>query len=347
MKNLIFVGFLFLFNILGVEMCAQEEDILKEFENTSGISIGVFKDGNMVYYGSNGYANLDKKTTITDSTNFRLASFSKQFTAMCIMLLRDEGKLNIEQTLCDIFPEFPEYGKKITIKHLLTHTSGLIDYEDLLTDESYQVLDKDVLNIMCNIDSTYFEAGTDFRYSNTAYALLAMIVEKISGKKYSEFLYERIFKPVGMYNSVAYRKGENEVVNRAFGYGTESGKIVYSDQSNTSAVWGDGGIYSSVKDILLWDNILYTEKLISQKTLKEIYTNYIKTDRENTGYGFGWYIDSYKGIKRFYHTGETCGFRTVFQRYPEKHVSIVVLANNRDTEVMNIANKIIEKYLTN
>ncbi len=347
MRSKLFVGILILLNLFGVSMFAQDNDILKQFDNTSGISIGVFKDGKIIYYASNGYADLENKTIITDSTNFRLASFSKQFTAMCIMLLRDEGKLALDNCLVDIFPEFPSYGKKISIKHLLTHTSGLIDYEDLLTDESYQVLDSDVLKIMMSIDSTYFEPGTDYRYSNTAYALLAMIVEKLSGMKYSDFCYERIFKPIGMNNSVAYRKDENEIANRAFGYANENGNVVFSDQSNTSAVWGDGGIYSSVKDILKWDNILYTENLVSQKTLSEIYTSYIDTDRENTGYGFGWYIDSFKGIKRFYHTGETCGFRTVFQRYPDRHLSIVVLANNRDTEVMLIANKIIEKYLNN
>ncbi|HPN37316.1 MAG TPA: serine hydrolase domain-containing protein [Melioribacteraceae bacterium] len=347
MKAKMFFALLFLFNVLGVDMFAQDEEILKSFENSSGISIGVFNEGKIIYYASSGFADIEKKITINDSTNFRLASFSKQFTAMCIMILRDEGKIDLKSSLCDIYSNFPEYGKKITIKHLLTHTSGLIDYEDLLTDENYQVLDNDVLNIMMDIDSTYFEPGTNYRYSNTAYALLAMIVEKISGLKYSDFLRKRIFLPVGMTNSVAFRKGENEILNRAFGYATENGNIVYSDQSNTSAVWGDGGIYSSVKDILMWDNILYSEKLISKSTLDEIYTGYVKTDRENTDYGFGWYIDNYKGIKRYYHTGETCGFRTVFQRYPDKHISIVVLANNRDTEVMTIANKIIEKYLTN
>lgn len=338
---------LFLFNVPGFEMIAQEEDILKQFNNTSGVSIGIFKDDKIIYQAANGYADIENKIKITDSTNFRLASFSKQFTAMCIMILRDEGKLSLENNLVDIFPNFPEYGKKITIKHLLTHTSGLIDYEDLLTDEDYQVLDSDVLKIMMSIDSLYFEPGESYRYSNTAYALLAMIVEKISGIRYCDFLEQRIFKPLGMRNSVAYRKGINEVKNRAYGYAYNDGMVVYSDQSNTSAVWGDGGIYSSVKDIFEWDKSLYTEKIISKSTLEEIYTVYSKTDRENTGYGFGWYIDSFNGVKRYYHTGETCGFRTVFQRYPDKHLSIVVLANNRDTNVMDIANKIIENYLKN
>ncbi len=344
MKLLIFNIIILYF--LGVALFAQDFDFLREYENGSGLSIGVFKEGEIVYYKGIGYADLENKIKINDSTNFRLASFTKQFTAMCIMLLRDEGKINLSNTLCDIFSDYPEYGKKITIKHLLTHTSGLIDYEDLLTDENYQVLDSDVLNLMKQVDTTYFEPGTEYRYSNTAYALLAMIVEKVSGKKFSEFLYERIFKPVGMLNSVAFRKGENDVVNRAFGYAKINNIDVPSDQSNTSAVWGDGGIYSSVKDIFNWDDVLYTEKLVKKETLNEIYTEYAKTNRENTFYGYGWYIDSFCGVKRYYHTGETCGFRTVFQRYPDNHLSIVVLANNRDTDVMEIANKIITSYLT-
>lgn len=343
MKRLFFIFIIFYF--LGVALFAQDIDFLKEYENGSGLSIGIFKDGEIVFYKGVGFADIENKVLITDSTNFRLASFTKQFTAMCILLLRDEGKINLDNSLCDIFTDYPEYGRKIKVKHLLTHTSGLIDYEDLLTDENYQVLDSDVLNLMKQVDSTYFEPGTNYRYSNTAYALLAMIVEKISGQKFSTFLFERIFKPVGMFNSVAYRKGENEIPNRAYGYAKIDNKDIPSDQSNTSAVWGDGGIYSSVKDIFLWDKVLYTNKLVKKETLNEIYTEYVKTNRENTYYGYGWYLDSYCGVKRYYHTGETCGFRTVFQRYPEKHLSIVVLANNRNTDVMDIANKIIKNYL--
>ena len=158
-------------------METKVDKIFSEFDDsTPGAAVGVFKDSKLVFAKGYGLADLESKTPIDSKTNFRLASVTKQFTATCILLLEKEGKLSLDDKLTDIFPSFPEYGKNISIKQVLQHTSGMLAYEDFV--DTVQVMDKDVLQIMMDQDSTYFEPGTQHRYSNSGYAVLAMIVEE-------------------------------------------------------------------------------------------------------------------------------------------------------------------------
>jgi CubicO group peptidase (beta-lactamase class C family) len=188
-------------------------------EATPGAAVMVIKNGKPIFKKAYGLANLDDETPVTLATNFRLASVTKQFTAMCVMMLVQSGRLGYDHNLQQIFPEFPAYGRGITIRHLLQHTSGLIAYEDLIPDTAkVQVLDEDVLRMMMTQDSTHFPPGSQYRYSNSGYAVLAMVVEKASGKSFAQFLQENIFAPLGMKRTVAYQKGFPEVEHRAMGY---------------------------------------------------------------------------------------------------------------------------------
>jgi CubicO group peptidase (beta-lactamase class C family) len=314
--------------------------------NVPGASLMIVKDGKPILTKTYGMADVEKKIPVETHTNFRLASFTKQFTAMCIMMLQEQGKLGYHQTLRDIFPEFPDYGNEITIRHLLNHTSGLIDYESLIPDTAtIQVLDKDVLSMMMAQDSTYFPPGTQYSYSNSGYALLAMIVEKFSGQSFAEFLKQNIFEPLEMTNTVAYEKGVSEVKNRAYGYANEDEKLVFKDQSLTSAVLGDGGIYSSIDDLFKWDQALYTDKLVSFATLEQAFTPAILKDGTQLDYGFGWRIDEYRGLKRMHHKGQTCGFTTIIQRYPEQKFSIIILTNRNEPMLMDLANRLADLCL--
>jgi CubicO group peptidase (beta-lactamase class C family) len=311
-----------------------------------GASLLVIKKGNKIFEKSFGLANLAKETAVTPNTNFRLASVTKQFTAMCILQLIEQEKLNLKTNLIQIFRNFPEYGKTITIKHLLQHTSGLIDYEDLIPDTvTIQVLDKDVLEMMKQQDSTYFEPGTEYRYSNSAYAVLSVIIEKISGKTFAKYLKQYIFTPVGMTNTIALEEGISTVNNRAMGYKFENGKFVFKDQSITSAVLGDGGIYSSISDLYKWDQILYSDVLISTETLDLIFSHGILKNGELIDYSFGWYLKNFKGNKCVYHTGSTSGFRNVFFRIPKQKLSVIILTNRAEPDLRNIAEQISELYL--
>ena len=183
---------------------AQTERIDKLFFDYSagecpGASVIVSIDGKIVFKKSFGFANLEDDTRIEPRTNFRLASVTKQFTAASILILIQRGLLKLDTKLTDIYENFPDYGERITIKNLLNHTSGLVDYEDLISDTTtIQVKDPDVLSMMFAQHATYFEPGTQFKYSNTGYALLAMIAEKISGKSFAQFLFadkgDRVFQ---------------------------------------------------------------------------------------------------------------------------------------------------------
>ena len=323
-----------------------EKKINTLFKDYSGKNPGaallVIQDGEVVLSKSFGMANIEKDIPVTEKTNFRLASVTKQFTAMCIMLLVEDGKLTLEDNLQQIFPDFPDYGKSIKLQHLLQHNSGLIDYEDLIPDTTTkQVHDDDVLAMMMSVDSTYFMPGSEFKYSNSAFAVLVNIIEKVSSKSFDQFLKERIFQPLGMDNSVAFVEGKNQVANRAFGYNIVENSVEFSDQSLTSAVLGDGGIYTSLVDLYKWDQALYTDKLVSRETFRKITTPGLN------GYGFGWRIDDLNGHYRISHTGSTCGFRNVLQRYPEDKLTVIILTNRRNPDVESLADEIAELFLYN
>ena len=308
-----------------------------------GAAVMIIKDGEILFSNGYGLANLEDGIPNTNETNFRLASITKQFTAMCIMILINHGELDFESTLTDIFSAFPSYGNNITIRHLLNHTSGLVDYESLIqNDATEQVSDMDVYNMMTGLDSTYFTSGTDYRYSNTGYALLAMIVEVKSGLSFAAFLEENIFSPLGMTNSVAHQNGISSVNNRAYGYSQNNGEYSRDDQSLTSAVLGDGGIYTSLNDMFRWDQSLYVDTLIPFEILNEAFTSGEISSGEKTGYGFGWRMDTYLYRNRAHHTGSTRGFRNVFMRFPDQKISILILTNRNSGRPINIAEKIAD-----
>jgi len=308
-----------------------------------GAAVMIIKEGVILFSNGYGLANLENEIPITNETNFRLASITKQFTAMCIMILINHGELDFETTLVEIFPPFPSYGSNITIRYLLNHTSGLVDYESLIqNDATEQVSDMDVYNMMTGLDSTYFTSGTDYRYSNTGYALLAMIVEEKSGLTFSEFLKENIFSPLEMNNSVAHQEGISNITNRAYGYSQEDDGYNLDDQSLTSAVLGDGGIYTSLNDMFRWDQSLYVDTLIPYEILNEAFTSGELSSGEKTGYGFGWRMDTYFYRNRAHHTGSTRGFRNVFMRFPDQKISILILTNRNSGRPINIAEKIAD-----
>ncbi|MDB6028126.1 MAG: Penicillin-binding protein 4 [Verrucomicrobiales bacterium] len=311
-----------------------------------GAAVMVIKNGKPLLAKAYGMANLEKKTPCSTKTNFRLASVTKQFTAMTILILAEQGKLSLDDKITKFFPEFHEYGKAISVRHLLTHTSGLIDYEDVIpTGTTIPVLDRDVLVLLLQQNKTYFTPGAEFRYSNTAYALLTLIVESVSGKTFPAFLKENLFNPLGMTQSLAYVPGVSVVPNRSFGYGQKGDAFEFSDQSLTSAVLGDGGVYSSILDLYKWDQALYSDKLVSRKMLEDAFSIHSsKSDFKESGYGYGWYLGEHRGVKEIWHYGSTCGFSTEIKRYPDKQLTVIVLTNRRDAEIKETVMKVVDLY---
>ena len=309
-------------------------------DGTPGASVMVIEDGAAILTRSYGLASVEDDIPVTPSTNFRLASVTKQFTATSILMLADQGKLSLDDSIAKFFPDFPEFANDITIRHMLQHTSGIEDYEPLYGDPfPEQILDRGVVEIIAGTEGTYFAPGSEYRYSNSAYAVLAVLVEDLSGLSFPAFLQQNIFTPLGMASTVAYRRGETSVSNRSYGYTVTDKLIEFSDQSSWSAVLGDGGIYSSVEDLFKWDQALYDGGLISPELRQAAWT----AGLEN--YGFGWRIDQYKGHKRYHHSGSTSGYRNFMQQFPDERLTVIVLTNRADPDVAPLAEKIAELYL--
>jgi CubicO group peptidase (beta-lactamase class C family) len=356
--------------------------------NSPGAAVLVVKDGKKLFERGYGLRELGSAAKIDPSTNFRLASCSKQFTAMAIMLLVHDGKLQYDQKLSEIFRDFPAYGKSISIRNLLNHTGGLQDYETLMeppgtkgkwTDD-HQIQDAEVLTLLEQTDQGMFRPGTQWYYSNSGYVVLGLIVAKVSGQTFPEFLHQRIFAPLKMDHTVAYVKGQNQITNRAYGHTKDGNTWKQTDQSSTSATLGDGGIYSSLDDLAKWDEALRTHKLLSKEemqpaltpvTLQLTSTNIdaqprwpANSDRpEGTlvSYGFGWFLDPYRAHPRMWHYGETMGFHSYIVRFtknpaakqspnadivddPLAGITIVVLCNRTDISSESLALRIANLF---
>ncbi len=311
-----------------------------------GASLAVIQNGRVLYSKAYGLADVENNVRATPSTNYRLASVTKQFTATAILKLIDQGKLSLDSRLTDVLPGAPQYVRDVRIRNLLNHTSGLVDYEDFVPDsQTVQVLDGDVLRLLSKIDTMYFPTGAKFRYSNSGYALLALVVEAVSGQPFAVFLRKQVFEPLGMNHTVAYQNGISTVSNRAFGHSRSEKGFIRTDQSNTSAVLGDGGIYSSVEDFFKWDQDLDANHVISDSLRLQSFTPGVLNDGTRTTYGFGWYIEPYKNFASVYHTGSTRGFRNAIFRLPDQHLTVIILTNRNEGEPIEIARKIADLVL--
>jgi CubicO group peptidase (beta-lactamase class C family) len=331
-----------------------------------GLAVLVRKDGRVLFEHGYGVRDLRTFAAIDARTNFRLASCTKQFTAMAIMLLAHDGKLRYDETLTEVFPEFPAYGKTITIRNLLNHTSGLHDYESLMEQEERggqhhwtaenQIQDAEVLALLEKQSSTIFPPGTKWAYSNSGYVLLGSIVAKVSGKSFGEFLRQRIFTPLKMDQTLAYEKGKNEIANRAFGHSKEASGWKQTDQSSTSATLGDGGVYSSLRDLARWDDALMQHTLLSETEMRAALTpvqlaggvrpvwpaNSDRPAGSPVSYGFGWFLDPYRNHSRMWHYGDTMGFHTYIERFAGDAggwgaLTIIVLCNRTDLDPEKLA----------
>jgi CubicO group peptidase (beta-lactamase class C family) len=345
---------------------AQMDSLFAKFVSARdpGSAVLVVKDGHAVFRRGYGVTDLRAFEKIGPETNFRLASLTKQFTAMAVMLLVHDGKLRYEDRLTDVFPDFPAYGNAITIRQLLNHTSGLVDYEDIMAkeyagvadDKIPQISDAGVLDLLKRETGTKFAPGTRWEYSNSGYVLLAMVVEKRSGMRFGDFLRQRIFAPPEMTGTIAHEKGRDEVAHRAYGHSRTAAGWSETDQSSTSATLGDGGVYTSLDDLEKWDRALTAHTLLTAKEMEPALT----PARADNGaplqqldgslaplYGFGWFLNPYRGHRRYAHYGETVGFRTAIQRFPDDHLTVIVLANRSDADAPALAERVADLYFPN
>ena len=303
----------------------------------------IAEKGQVLYKKSFGLANEETKQPLNENSVFEIASVTKQFTAMAIMILHEKGKLNLNDNLSKFIPELSFY-KGITIRHLLNHTSGLPDYMELFEkvfDSSKIATNKDVISIFAQLQpKVLFAPNSKQEYCNTGYALLASIIERASGESYPDFLQKAIFKPLEMTNSFVYKRrlAPKKIDNYAFGYvyDESSKKYVLPDDVKETkfvimldGVVGDGGVNSTINDLLKWDRALYSNKLLSKKGVDEMFTMTTLNDSTKIKYGYGWEIDNHKEFgKIVYHGGGWPGYATFFARHISDDKTIIILQNH-------------------
>ncbi len=301
----------------------------------------VAQQGQIIYEYANGYANSKTKEPLTINSAFQLASTSKTLTAAAILLLKDEGKLALTDTLQAYFPGFPY--PDITIHDLLTHRSGLGNYlyfGEPYCDENncYKGIilnNANLLTMMMNEKpATYNRPARKFSYCNTNYALLALIIEKISGMSYENFMAQRIFKPLGMKNTWVHNS-QRDATHKNITVGhTGFGKIEAEEYADE--VLGDKGIYSTVEDLLLWDQALYSEKLLKRQTVEDAFKGYSNEHKGQRNYGYGWRIVEKGKNKSVYHNGWWHGYNSLFFRRPSDKTTIIILSNRDNRSIYQI-----------
>ncbi len=322
------------------------EEVDRLFDNMfygrrPGASLMIIQNGVVIHKNAYGYSNIRSRTKNNTETKFNLASISKQFTSMGIMMLRDEGKLSFGDKITEYFDGLPVRWHSITIKHLLTHTSGIPDrfyvigYAEGWSNK--QILDRLVKNGVLD-----FSPGRRFKYSNSGYNLLSMIIEKVSGKSYRRFLDENVFDKLNMSDTIVFDETKPDMDNRAIAYArTRRG---YRSNDFMLTTTGSSGIFSSVEDLYKWDQALYTEDLISTTTLDEaFYPHQRSWSREY--YGYGWRIRQQNGIKAVYHTGTLGGSSNIYIRIPGENFSIMILSNSGYRSRYQLVRKILDIYL--
>ena len=358
---------------------SEQEHLQKYFQslfpgdsvNTApGFAVLVKKDGKVAFEKGYGVRDLRTTAAIDAQTNFRLASFTKQFTGMAMMLLARDGKLRYDESLTEIFPEFPAYGKTITVRNLLNHTGGLPDYEDLMDaaektkgqiwSAEEQIQDAEVLQLLEKESRGKFTPGTKWEYSNSGYVVLGLIVAKVYGKSFGEFLQERISSPLKMNHTLVFEKGKNEITNRAYGHSKREYIFAETDQSSTSATQGDGGIYSNLEDLSKWDEALRDHTLLSeQEFLPAITPAKLPPGAEAklaedvpdslrghaSAYGFGWFLNLQDPHPLMWHYGDTTGFKSAILRYTRDNVTVIVLCNRTDLDSAALALRAAQPFL--
>jgi len=301
-----------------------------------GIALSIEKNGQIIYRRTAGLADKNTGASLDSASNFRMASVTKQFTAMGILLLEKEHRLTLDESIRHWLPEIPaNIGNRILIRHLLTHSSGLLDYESLIPPtQTRQIVDIDVLHLLQGQDSTYFTPGTRFRYSNSGFCLLALIIERASHQSFATFIKERIFQPLQMDNSTVYVKGQ-PIPHRAMGYSRNgTGPVIPSDQSITSATKGDGGIYTSLTDYSKWIRALQENRLLRLSSALRRLRFPIALPQESSGkpdnyYAAGWFLTGSSPLILF-HSGSTSGFANFVIQVPGDDWSIVYFSNLAD-----------------
>ncbi len=313
-----------------------------------GAAIAVIKDGSVVFKKGYGVADLDSKAPITPSTNFNICSMTKQFTAYAILQLQREGKLSLDDKLSRFFPDFaPGVASIVSVRQLLTHSSGIMDHYSYVDRALYKEFwDKDVLTALRAVDSVYFPPGSRYRYSNAAFCLLSLIIEKLSGETYPAYICNHVFAPLNMMRSNVIQP-DFKISDRAFGYECEKDtfRIADAKESLFFSTMGDGGVYTSIDDYLRWITAIQQKRVLDPALVKEAQSAQFPIDTaRNLSYGFGWFVAGSGDSKLVYHTGSNGGFRTIVLTKPSAKYAVVIFSNRTGVDLEDLVRIINRIY---
>jgi len=323
--------------------------------SSPGAAAMAIRDGEVLHASGYGLTELGGGPTLKRTTPFRLGSVSKQFTAMAIMILEEQGELSFHDLATDWVPELGRFPG-IRVSHLLHHTSGLPDYYDLPDERFQEVSGEDGDPLLTNEDAVsiyegwgepLFEPGERYRYSNPGYEMLALIVERVSGETFGAFLAENIFEPIGMGTAIVRDRPEVVIPGRAVGYrpGDEKGEWIENDDHFGNWLVGAGGVYASLDDLFIWDQALYTEAIVEKETLDEAFAPAVLNDGSLSEYGFGWNLGDRLDHRAVHHSGGWVGFRTCIIRFLDERLTIIVLSN-ASADAGELADEVAEFFLS-
>lgn len=328
---------------------SRVDNIFSQFgPTTPGCALGVYRNGAITYATGYGMANLEWNVPITPNTVFDIGSTSKQFTTASILLLVNEGKLSLDDDVRKWVPELPAYSSPVTIRHLVHHTSGLRDYLALMGLRGIHfdgvTTDTDALDLIVRQKELNFPPGSEYLYSNSGYFLLGEIVKRVSGKPLRTFAQERIFAPLGM--AVTHYHDDHTMVvpNRATGYAPrrDSGFAVSMSFFEQT---GDGAVYTTVEELLKWDNNFYDPRVGGRSLLDALHVRGVLNNGDTLTYAGGLTVDELRGLHRVSHGGSWAGYRAELMRFPDQRTSVAVLCNQANTNPTQLATRVAEILL--
>jgi CubicO group peptidase (beta-lactamase class C family) len=313
-----------------------------------GAVVGVIRDGKVLFTKHYGMADIERGVPMTAATEFFIGSMSKQFTAFAIHLLAKDGKLSLDDDVHLYLPDVPDFGKKITVRHLLHHTSGLRDYFDLMAMAGLRpgdVIAEDKALAMIRRQRTLnFEPGQEWDYSNTGYVLLARIVERVAGKPFPEFARERIFVPLGMTHTLFQQDCRTLVPGRALSYEpADTGGYRFAPVNISTA--GDGGVLTTLGDLALWDRNFYDGRVGGMDVVRQMQATGVLNDGKPIDYASGLLVYTYRGLRLVEHSGASGGYSNQLWRFPDQHLSVMVFANTSDIDTFQTVRRIADMVL--
>lgn len=298
----------------------------------------VAQNGEILFSQGYGLADRENQIENTSQTKFRLGSITKQFTAMAVLILQSSGQLDVQDPICRYLPECPDSWQEITIHHLLSHTSGIPNLTEFPNFKTFKAMPSTPEQTIARFKDKPldFQPGKKWHYSNSGYVLLGYIIEQVSGQSYEMFLQQNIFVPLGM-TSTGYDHNDGSLATGYTGIGSHWDK---PDDIDMTLPYAAGGLYSTVEDLYLWDQALYTEQLVPQESLDLMFTSHAEMTMNGMGYGYGWFIGKLNSHLAVSHGGGIDGFITEIRRYLADEVTLIILSNRQTTNVAQIADQL-------